>query len=234
MRIEKGLLLKDWGLLKSQGKGIIYVMIGGAALMVGALNNSVIDREESAACFGIYITVTMAIYVANMLAYDEMDHGFQYLFSLPVTKKDYVREKYIFSISLDAAVWLLGLTITTVVSMIGNYGTDLKKLVMIMTWGIIAGVALIALNIPVRLKFDGEKGRIMIAVIVLFLGGCRSVDRKDVWKTGRESNRDISKNCFTECRTTAWSRNGDTRYRSDCFVSMQHKNTGEERILKVE
>lgn len=54
MRIEKGLLLKDWGLLKSQGKGIIYVMIGGAALMVGALNNSVIDREESAACFGIY------------------------------------------------------------------------------------------------------------------------------------------------------------------------------------
>ena len=165
MRIEKGLLLKDWGLLKSQGKGIIYVMIGGAALMVGALNNSVIDREESAACFGIYITVTMAIYVANMLAYDEMDHGFQYLFSLPVTKKDYVREKYIFSISLDAAVWLLGLTITTVVSMIGNYGTDLKKMV------IIAGVALIALNIPVRLKFDGEKGRIMIAVIVLFLGG---------------------------------------------------------------
>ena len=145
MRTEKGLLLKDWALLKSQGKGIIYVMIGGAALMVGALNNSVIDREESAACFGIYITVTMAIYVANMLAYDEMDHGFQYLFSLPVTKKDYVREKYIFSISLDAAVWLLGLTITTVVSMIGNYGTDLKKMVMIMTWGMIAGVILIVL-----------------------------------------------------------------------------------------
>lgn len=234
MRTEKGLLLKDWGLLKSQGKGIIYVMIGGAALMVGALNNSVIDREESAACFGIYITVTMAIYVANMLAYDEMDHGFQYLFSLPVTKKDYVREKYIFSISLDAAVWLLGLTITTVVSMIGNYGTDLKKLVMIMSWGMMAGVVLIALNIPVRLKFDGEKGRLIIAVIVLFLGGSRSVDRKDVRKTGRESYRDISKNCFTECRTTARSRNDDTRYRSDCFVSMQHKNTGEERILKVE
>ena len=96
MRIEKGLLLKDWGLLKSQGKGIIYVMIGGAALMVGALNNSVIDREESAACFGIYITVTMAIYVANMLAYDEMDHGFQYLFSLPVTKR-IMSEKNIFS-----------------------------------------------------------------------------------------------------------------------------------------
>ena len=86
-------------------------------------------------------------------------------------EKDYVREKYIFSISLDAAVWLLGLTITTVVSMIGNYGTDLKKLVMIMSWGMMAGVVLIALNIPVRLKFDGEKGRLIIAVIVLVLGG---------------------------------------------------------------
>ena len=55
MRTEKGLLLKDWGLLKSQGKGIIYVMIGGAALMVGALNNSVIDREESAGIMGFSI-----------------------------------------------------------------------------------------------------------------------------------------------------------------------------------
>lgn len=51
MRTEKGLLLKDWGLLKSQGKGIIYVMIGGAALMVGALNNSVIDREKKCSVF---------------------------------------------------------------------------------------------------------------------------------------------------------------------------------------
>ena len=45
MRTEMGLLLKDWGLLKSQGKGIIYVLIGGAALMVGALDNTKIDRE---------------------------------------------------------------------------------------------------------------------------------------------------------------------------------------------
>ena len=96
MRTEKGLLLKDWGLLKSQGKGIIYVMIGGAALMVGALNNSVIDREESAACFGIYITVTMAIYVANMLAYDEMDHGFQYLFFVAGHEKGLCQRKIYF------------------------------------------------------------------------------------------------------------------------------------------
>lgn len=171
MRTEKGLLLKDWGLLKSQGKGMIYVMIGGAALMVGALDNPVIDREESAAFLGVYIIVTMAIYVSNMLAYDEMDHGFLYLFSLPVTKKDYAREKYIFCIFLDAAVWLLGLVIITVVSMIGNYGTDLKKMMFIITWGMIAGVVLIALTIPVRLKFDGEKGRLIIAVIALFLGG---------------------------------------------------------------
>ena len=91
MRTEMGLLLKDWGLLKSQGKGIIYVLIGGAALMVGALDNPKIDREESAAFLGVYIIVTMAVYFSNMLAYDEMDHGFLYLFSLPVTKKDYVR-----------------------------------------------------------------------------------------------------------------------------------------------
>ena len=71
MRTEMGLLLKDWGLLKSQGKGIIYVLIGGAALMVGTLDNPKIDREESAAFLGVYIIVTMAVYFSNMLAYDE-------------------------------------------------------------------------------------------------------------------------------------------------------------------
>ena len=55
--------------------------------------------------------------------------------------------------------------------MISNNGTDIKKMLIIMSWGMMAGVVLIALNIPVRLKFDGEKGRLIIAVIVLFLGG---------------------------------------------------------------
>ena len=169
MRTEKGLLLKDWGLLKSQGKGIIYVMIGGAALMVGALNNSVIDREESAACFGIYITVTMAIYVANMLAYDEMDHGFQYLFSLPVTKKDYVREKYIFSFIMTACGWCIGVICAGITVLIKpeevfDPETLAMELITIFVFQAIAGI-----TIAIRLRFEGEKGRLVLPIAILIV-----------------------------------------------------------------
>ena len=169
MRTEKGLLLKDWGLLKSQGKGIIYVMIGGAALMVGALNNSVIDREESAACFGIYITVTMAIYVANMLAYDEMDHGFQYLFSLPVTKKDYVREKYIFSFIMTACGWCIGMICAGIMVLINPEEVfDLEMLAMeLITFFVFQAIA--GIMIAIRIRFEGEKGRIVLPIAILII-----------------------------------------------------------------
>ena len=164
MKGIRGLLEKDFRLFFRQGGNLFLVLVFVALFFI-------LTGKTGAAFIAMYIPSVLAIYSGNTISYDENGHGYTYLFSLPVNKKIYVREKYIFSISLDAAVWLLGLTITTVVSMIGNYGTDLKKLVMIMSWGMMAGVVLIALNIPVRLKFDGEKGRLIIAVIVLFLGG---------------------------------------------------------------
>ena len=45
----------------------------------------------------VYIPSVMAVYSGNTISYDENGHGYTYLFSLPVNKKIYVREKYILS-----------------------------------------------------------------------------------------------------------------------------------------
>ena len=164
MKGIRGLLEKDFRLFFRQGGNLFLVLVFVALFFI-------LTGKKAAAFIAMYIPSVLAIYSGNTISYDENGHGYTYLFSLPVNKKIYVREKYIFCISLDAAVWLLGLVITTVVSLTGSYGNDLKKMLFIITWGMIAGVVLIALIIPVRLKFDGEKGRLMIPVIALLLGG---------------------------------------------------------------
>ena len=57
----------------------------------------------------MYIPSVLAIYSGNTISYDENGHGYTYLFSLPVNKKIYVREKYIFSFIMTACGWCIGM-----------------------------------------------------------------------------------------------------------------------------
>ena len=50
----------------------------------------------------------MAVYSGNTISYDENEHGYTYLFSLPVNKKIYVREKYMFSFIMTVFGWGIG------------------------------------------------------------------------------------------------------------------------------
>ena len=56
----------------------------------------------------MYIPSVMAVYSGNTISYDENEHGYTYLFSLPVNKKIYVREKYMFSFIMTVFGWGIG------------------------------------------------------------------------------------------------------------------------------
>lgn len=59
----------------------------------------ILTGKTGAAFIAMYIPSVLAIYSGNTISYDENGHGYTYLFSLPVNKKIYVREKYIFPLS---------------------------------------------------------------------------------------------------------------------------------------
>ena len=48
-----------------------------------------------------YFPFVIIILIINTIAYDELDNGFQFLMTLPINAKTYVREKYIFSFVLS-------------------------------------------------------------------------------------------------------------------------------------
>ncbi len=155
----KGLLIKDLCLLKVQNAAWL-VMLGCAVFFMTT------GREE----FGIsYLCAMGALLAGTTISYDEYENGMTFLFAMPVTRKGYVQEKYLFA----GITLLIGLGISMVtcgiVSMVKTGSVVWGDLLSYSAGGITAGVVLLAVAVPAQLKYGVEKGRIVLAIIVAVL-----------------------------------------------------------------
>ena len=119
MKGIRGLLEKDFRLFFRQG-GNLFCVLAFVALFF------TLTEKKTATFIAIYIPSVIAVYAGNTISYDENNHGYMYLFSLPVNKKIYVREKYIFQ-------------------------------------------AIAGITIAIRLRFEGEKGRLVLPIAILIV-----------------------------------------------------------------
>ena len=144
----KGLLIKDFRLLKGQ---VYFLLIVTGCVIVFMINGS--------EAFGVaYVCSMVALLSLTTVSYDEYENGCAFLFTLPITKKDYVKEKYLFA----GILLLIGL----IVSMIMWYITAVIKTGNI-AWddwmsccigGVTAGLMMVAVALPAQLKFGPERG----------------------------------------------------------------------------
>lgn len=153
----KGLLLKDWALMKSQKT--FY----GLMLAFGVLYSYML--EEPTFVIG-YIIIICSISTLNSLAYDEHDNGTAYLFTFPFSRAEYVKEKYLFGI---LSIGISTLVISSICGIVfslkeGNLGQDFPIIVFSI---FIIGVLLMSLNLPIHLKFGAEKGKIILIVVTI-------------------------------------------------------------------
>ena len=86
-----GILMKDLMMLKCQ-KQFFFVM-GVVGLMF------LVIYDNPTLVFG-YLTIMFSFIPLTTLAYDDADNGSAYLFTLPVSRKGYLVEKYLFSARL--------------------------------------------------------------------------------------------------------------------------------------
>lgn len=165
----KGLLIKDYALCKKQQKSILMVILMFIMFTIaGVLNTTFIMG---------YVPFIFCLYVMSSINYDEFDNGFPFLLTLPVTRKTYVREKYIFGISMSVIGSLLAGILGAVLE-IRNVGIEGTKIwlpegaftmaVVILILGISLGIM-----IPTQLKFGSEKGRIVLfGITITIIGLC--------------------------------------------------------------
>lgn len=153
----RGLLTKDFLTIKNQGKSIILILAIGIIMIISGMNKTFVIG---------YLTFIASTFAISTLSYDEYDHGYPYIFILPIERKEYVVEKYLFSAMLSIAGWFgSGVIIVGVSAIRGEqiWSRDfgLQMLVMLLiNW------VYLEFLIPIRLKYGAEKGKIMNFIIL--------------------------------------------------------------------
>ena len=83
----KGLLIKDFKILKGQKQFFASVLV---VTFVFLMTNTSFSFVIS------YITVMTGMLTLTTISYDDHENGMGYLFTLPISRKGYVQEKYLF------------------------------------------------------------------------------------------------------------------------------------------
>ena len=117
-----------------------------------------------------YSTFLMAALLVSTLSYDEMDHGLAFLFTLPINRKMYVREKYLLCIAGSIIAWFIALVLYLVVMVVSNshivFSEELVKGVDFLPIGILY----LSLLLPLQIKFGVEKSRLVVLGVSVFAG----------------------------------------------------------------
>lgn len=159
----KGLLIKDFKLLKGQTKFFLLILAIAAALAL--------FYGEITFPIGFATFVTSA-FASSTISYDEFENGNAFLFSLPISRKGYVMEKYGFGLILAAVTWA---AITAFVVIVNIVKAAVISGDMIFTGFLVLPVSLVflAVILPLQLKFGADKAKIamIIGIGILYVAG---------------------------------------------------------------
>lgn len=151
----KGLIIKDIRLVLSQR--IFLALVSLASILLALFS----DNPEFAIPYASFLGIIYGVSTLNM---DESSKGLSYLMTLPVTRKGFVKEKYIFTIVFG----LIYAGAVTLLCMVGSvlHGSSAAEVLFIactvMPWELI----ILSILFPVYLKFGTQKGRLVVAMAV--------------------------------------------------------------------
>ena len=138
----KGLWTKDIRLISSQQKNLAVIWLVAAGILIAT------DQISFAITDTSVITIMTAI---STISYDTFDNGNAFLFTLPFSRKEYTREKYLFSLFWGMITVIGGILLVFIV-------TVLLNIPMLLIFQSMA--------LPFLLKYEAEKGRIALAAMI--------------------------------------------------------------------
>lgn len=155
----KSLILKDMITIKKMAKSIAYIFLVPIVFMIIGNDN------QTFMCS--YLIMMGSILVNNTISYDEFNHGLSYMMTLPLNRQQYVYSKYVVGLMLLCGFGLIGLIITCGMSLIQSSLLESSELLFFFIIMLLLGIFLMSINIPLHLKFGGEKGRMMGIAVYL-------------------------------------------------------------------
>ena len=158
----KGLIIKDFKLLMMQKSFFITLAI--VAIFFGITTDTIFVIG--------FLTMICSMFSLSTISYDEFDNGNAFLFSLPITRKGYVIEKYIFGIMLGVISLILSTIIACILTLFLN-STVTNDLFLVALIYIPIVLVLQSLMLPLQIKFGSEKSRVAMFIVfaIIFIIG---------------------------------------------------------------
>ena len=165
-----GLLMKDLELIKINMKTYLAVFLIGLIYLV--------TQENGSTFFVAYATFVSIGVSVGTISYDGYHHGMKFLMTLPVTKRQYVQSKYLLSFGFAVLVSVVSLVLGMIRIQISGKQEIEDLLISAGVAFVISGIILCGM-IPLRLKYEAEKSRIVmvaaVAVIFLVVAACKKL-----------------------------------------------------------
>lgn len=156
----KALLIKDWKLLKNQKQFFLVTLV-----IVGVF----LFTSKNLAFVVGYATIMYTIFTISTISYDDYHNGMSFLFTLPVSRREYVVEKYSFGILTGGGAAAAVLAAAAAVSRVREMNMTAEEMTISSMTAILVAMLVLSFTIPIQLKFGAEKGRMaMMAVSMVF------------------------------------------------------------------
>ncbi len=155
----KGLMIKDFKLMSVQRQFFLLIIIIAFGMLLSAKDASMITFPLG------FVMFVISLFGLSTISYDEFDNGNAFLFTLPITRKEYVFEKYVLSFILAVVSFAVMLVFTLFISRQKEIAST-SDIVMMALIFLPLIFLLQAIMLPFHLKFGQERGRIAIILLV--------------------------------------------------------------------
>lgn len=165
-----GLIEKDLRLLL-QRKSTLLIILGISLMMSFTMDNGFVVG---------YLVVLGVVFATGTISYDEYDNGYPFLMTLPIDRKTYVDEKYIFCILSGFVMWVIGCILYFASFLLRGIKIDVPDEMLQLCAFLPVIVLMTAVMIPFPLKYGAEKGRIVMVLVCGAMGAVIVFIRKGI------------------------------------------------------
>lgn len=167
----EGLITKDLLQLKNYKRTLIsFILIFSIVSIVQSLSGG---GTEIFTMLPLMITLGFGMFSIASFNYDETAKADRYIRSLPISIKEIVLSKYIFTIWSTIIGGLIGITLSIILSALFTLGkpftANILEILIVTLGGILSFSIVEAIQIPCIYKFGAEKARMQILIIMVIL-----------------------------------------------------------------
>ena len=157
----RGLWKKDLALI-GMNRSILAAVVLVTVLMIVAQNYQFVM---------FYAALMGGFQMLGTITYDTANNGMEYLLTLPVTRKQYAAEKYLFGYGFGLALLFFGKVVAIVSALVTGNPFDPAEMAFTLECALLLLGFLLAAFLPIQFKYGSDNGRVIMCsvFVVAFL-----------------------------------------------------------------